>query len=271
MSPAFAKYARVFSVGLQNTFVYRWNFVLRSIFGIVPLIGTIYLWRAMYGGDPGKQLGGYTMGALIMYFAVVVFVENLITPTDDEWQIAGDIRDGRLSSLLLKPLNYLAYRFTLYASYRLLYSAIILPGVLLIFFFLRSYIVLPTDPWTYLAFGVSLVFAALIQFFIAYTLAMIAFWLLEISTIVFIMMSFEYFLSGQMFPLEMLPAWMGGFIKWSPFSYELYFPVQIFMGRIHGAEMYERMAIQAGWAVVMYLLSQALWKAGLRKYQAFGG
>ncbi|MGH2549869.1 MAG: ABC-2 family transporter protein, partial [Thermomicrobiales bacterium] len=185
MSAAFAKYSKVFSIGLQNTFVYRWNFVLRSIFGIVPLIGTIYLWQAMYGGDPAKLLGGYNMGALIMYFAVVVFVENLITPTDDEWQIAGDIRDGRLSTLLLKPLNYLAYRFTLYVSYRLLYSAIILPGVILIFFFLRAYIVLPTDPWTYLAFGVSLCLAALIQFFIAYTLAMLAFWLLEISTVVF--------------------------------------------------------------------------------------
>jgi len=36
-SQVLAKYWKFFDVGLQNTFVYRWNFLLRSIFGIVPL------------------------------------------------------------------------------------------------------------------------------------------------------------------------------------------------------------------------------------------
>ena len=270
MGSALAKYSRVFSVGLQNTFVYRWNFILRSLFGIVPLVGTIFLWHAMYGGDAGKQLSGYTFSALVMYFATVVFVENLITPTEDEWQIASDIRDGRLSALLLKPINYLFYRFTLYVSYRLLYTGVILPGVVLIFFFLRQHIVLPGDLTTWLAFAVSTVMAGLIQFLIAYTLAMLAFWLLEISTIVFIVMSFEYFLSGQLFPLDMLPGWLGTIIQWSPFPYELYFPVQIFMQRVTGSALWLGLAIQATWVVLMYLLATALWRAGLKKYQAVG-
>jgi ABC-2 type transport system permease protein len=270
MATAFAKYGRVFTVGLQNTFVYRWNFILRSAFGIVPLIGTIFLWKAMYAGDPNRQLAGYEFGQLIMYFAMVVLVENLITPTEDEWQIAGDIREGRLSALLLKPINYLFYRFTLYASYRLLYTLVILPGVLLIFFFLRSYITLPSDPGTWLAFAVSTMMAGLIQFFIAYTLAMIAFWLLEISTVVFIVMSFEYFLSGQLFPLDMLPPWLGTIIRWSPFPCEIYFPVQIFMQRVTGPALWQGLAIQAAWVIIMYLLATTLWRAGLRKYQAVG-
>jgi ABC-2 type transport system permease protein len=266
-----AKYAKIFDVGLQNTFVYRWNFILRSIFGIVPLIGTLYLWNAMYGGDSSRELSGYTFSALITYFALSVFVENLVTPTEDEWQIAADIRDGRLSTLLLKPLNYLGYRFTLFLSYRMLYSAIILPGVLLIFFLLRKYIVLPTDPFTWLAFAFSTALAGLLQFFIAYTLALLAFWLLEISTIVFIVFSFEYFLAGHIFPLDMLPPWAAGFAKWAPFAYELYFPVQILMDRVHGEKLAEGLAIQAGWVVIFYLFAKAMWRAGLRKYQAAGG
>lgn len=270
MTTALAKYGRVFSVGLQNTFVYRWNFILRSIFGIVPLVGTIFLWSAMYGGDSAKQLSGYTFSALIMYFATVVFVENLVTPTEDEWQIAADIRDGRLSALLLKPLNYLFYRFTLYASYRLLYTSIILPGVVLIFFFLRQYIVLPDHLSTWVAFFLSAGMAGLIQFLIAYSLAMLAFWLLEISTVVFIVMSFEYFLSGQIFPLDMLPPWLAGPLWWTPFPYELYFPVQIFMGRVSGTALWNGLGAQAAWVVIMYLVATVLWRTGLRKYQAVG-
>ena len=271
MNALLSKYAKVFDIGLQNTFVYRWNFVLRSLFGIVPLIGTIYLWRAMYGEETGRTLGSYTYSALILYFAMSVFVENLVTPTEDEWQIAADIRDGKLSALLLKPLNYLAYRFTLYASYRLLYTAIILPGVALIFYCLRDHITLPAHPTTWLAFALSTGMAGLIQFAIAYAVAMLAFWLLEISTVVFIVFSFEYFLSGHIFPLDMLPAWLSTFIKWAPFSYELYFPVQVFMERVKGDALRDGLLIQAGWVVILWLLAHMMWRFGIRRYQAVGG
>ena len=32
-----AKYLSVFNIGLQNTFVYRWNYFLRALFGLIPL------------------------------------------------------------------------------------------------------------------------------------------------------------------------------------------------------------------------------------------
>ena len=37
------KYLTVFNLGIQNTFVYRWNYLLRAVFGIIPLVGTILL------------------------------------------------------------------------------------------------------------------------------------------------------------------------------------------------------------------------------------
>jgi ABC-2 type transport system permease protein len=208
---------------------------------------------------------------MVMYFAMTVLMENLVTPTDDEWQIAGEIRDGRLSSMLLKPMNYIAYRFSLYTSYRFLYSLILAPGVFIVFLLLRQYIVLPTSPVTWLAFFASSALAALLQFFIAVTIAMLAFWILEISTIIFITYSFEYFLSGRIFPLDLLPVWLRGFVKWAPFTYELYFPVQVFMERIKGPELLEGLAIQAGWVSIMWLAALTLWRRGVKKYQAVGG
>ena len=112
--------------------------------------------------------------------------------------------------------------------------------------------------------------AALIQFFIAYSIAMLAFWILEISTVVFMVFSVEYFLSGQIFPLDMLPAWLASFVKWSPFPYEMYFPVQIFMERVRGAALVQGLAIQAFWVLVMWLLAVGLWRRGIRHYQAVG-
>jgi ABC-2 type transport system permease protein len=102
-------------------------------------------------------------------------------------------------------------------------------------------------------------------------MAMIAFWVLEISTIVFIVYSFEYFLSGHIFPLDMLPAWLSEVVRWMPFTYELYFPVQVFMERIAGADLAAGLAIQTGWVFTAWLIATTLWRRGVRRYQAVGG
>ncbi len=263
-------YGKVFDIGLQNTFVYRWNFLLRMVFGIVPLVGTVFLWKAVFAGSTGS-IEGYDYQGMIFYFLITVFIDNLITPTEDEWQIAGEIREGRMSSYLTKPLNYLAYRFTLYASYRLLYIAVVFLPICALAWVFRDAIRWPAEGITWLALGVSTVMAAGIQFLIAYALAMIAFWVLEVSTIIFIVYSFEYFLSGHVFPLDVMPHWLQGFVKWSPFTYELFFPAQIAMERVRGREMVEGLLIQAGWLVIAFLAARLLWSRGVRKYQAFGG
>jgi len=113
--------------------------------------------------------------------------------------------------------------------------------------------------------------AAFIQFFITYSLAMMAFWILEISTIVFIVYSFEYFLGGMMFPIDIMPVGVQAVMKWLPFYYELFFPIAIFMGRLQGAELIQGLAIQSCWLVVTWAVAQFMWKRGLGHYQAVGG
>lgn len=264
-------YWKVFDIGLQNTFVYRWNFLLRMVFGIVPLIGTVFLWKAVFQDASGGSIEGYDYHGMIFYFLVTVFLDNLITPTEDEWQIAAEIREGRMSSFLTKPMNYLAYRFTLYASYRLLYIAVVFIPILCLAWIFRDAIRWPEHGITWLALGISTAMAAGLQFLIAYALAMIAFWVLEVSTIIFIVYSFEYFLSGHVFPLDVMPHWLQGFVKWSPFTYELFFPAQIAMERVQGRAMWEGLLIQAGWLALACLAARFLWSRGVRKYQAFGG
>ena len=136
---------------------------------------------------------------------------------------------------------------------------------------LRQYLQFPGDAATWLAFGVSTLMAAALQFFTAYLLGLAAFWVLEVSTLILITYSFEYFLSGTIFPLDLLPPWLQPFIQWSPFTYEMFFPVQVAMGRVHGAALWQGLVIQAGWVVIYYAAAQLLWRAGVKKYQAVGG
>ena len=269
LHPLIVKYQAIFSIGLQNTFVYRWNFLLRSLFALIPLFGTVFVWRAIYKGTSG-EIAGYNFGEMVFYFLIVLLVDNLITPTEDEWQIAAEIREGQLSSFLLKPFDFLAYRSCIFVGSRLLYTAVTLLPVVAVFWWFREFLHWPAHASTWLWFTVSLVMAGAIQFLIAYSLAMLAFWILEISTVVFILYSFEYFLSGKLFPLDTVPGIFGIVLRLLPFPYELYFPVAVLMEKIEGGRLWSGLTIQAIWVLLCFLLARGLWNAGVRRYEAVG-
>jgi ABC-2 type transport system permease protein len=264
------KYLKVFGIGLQNTFVYRWNFFLRALFGLFPLIGTIFIWGAIFEAK-GGGINNFDYASMVFYFLLVLALDTLITPADDEWQVAADIREGQMNAFLVKPMNYLLYRLSLFASNRLLYTVVTLPVLVVTFLAFRTYIAWPSSWVTWAWAIVSVILAAMLQFLISYSVALLAFWMLEISTVVFIIYSFEYFLSGHMFPISFMPEGIQGILRFLPFPYELYFPISIFMEQVRGRELWNGMLIQTCWVLLIYLGASALWRGGLRKYQAVGG
>lgn len=266
----FAKYAKVIDIGIQNTFVYRWNFLLRSFFGLIPLGTTVFIWGAVFE-QRGANIGSYDFASMIWYFLLVLFVDEIVSATDDEWKIAAEIREGQISSFVTRPLNYLAYRISLSGAYRAVYLVVTLIPLVFIFLWFNRFIALPTNPLTWFIFPVSLIMATAISFFISYTLALAAFWLSEVTTLFFIVFSFEYFLSGKVLPLDIMPAWLQETLKWLPFTYEIFFPVQVFMEKVTGPALWEGLAIQAGWVFLTYLGAALVWRAGIKRYQAAGG
>src|SRR2546427_907251 len=92
-----AKYISVFNIGLQNTFVYRWNYFLRALFGLIPLAGTVFLWAAIFK-ERGGSLHGYDYGSMIFYYFLTILVSKFVTPTEGELQIAAGNRGGQIQS-----------------------------------------------------------------------------------------------------------------------------------------------------------------------------
>jgi ABC-2 type transport system permease protein len=264
------KYWHVIKIGIENTLVYRVNFLFRVIFGLIPLIATLSLWRAIYaGGQTG--IAGYSLAEMTSYYLVVTIVDALTAVSDDDWQIAADIKDGNISQFLIKPLDYLTYRLCLFGAGRIIYTAVAFVPVTLFIFWHRNYFVFPADGATLGWFMVSIVLTGLLQFFISYALALLAFWLLEVSTLIFIVFAFEYIAGGHLFPLDILPPALAKALYLTPFPYQLFFPVSIYIGKITGAALYQGMVIQALWVIAAYVLARFVWQRGIRKYAAVGG
>jgi ABC-2 type transport system permease protein len=266
------KYWHVLNVGIQNNLTYRFNFLARTIFGLIPLMATLYVWQTIYAGKtPGAEVGNYTLAQMISYYLLVTIVDALTAVNEDDWQIAADIKDGNISQFLLKPIDYLGYRLCLFFSGRVTYLAVAAIPLAIFIVVLRQYMVPPMDGTTFALFLISVSLTALLQFFMSYAMAMLAFWVLEVSTFIFILFAFEYIASGHLFPLDILPRGFAQVLFFTPFPYQLYFPVGIYMGKITGTALVQGLAVQAGWVALMYGFARLMWHRGIRKYSAVGG
>jgi ABC-2 type transport system permease protein len=264
------KYAHVINIGIQNVLTYRVNFLVRCLFGLIPLTAMLSIWRTIYDGKHG-DIGGYTLAQMISYYLVVTIVDALTAVNEDDWQIAADIKDGHISQFLLKPINYLGYRLCLFLSGRLIYTVVACVPVTLFILWHREHFVLPTDAVTLGCFLVSLVLTGLLQFLISFTMALLAFWVLEVSTFIFIVFAFEYLAGGHLFPLDILPPAVAQALGYTPFPYMLFFPVNVYLGRVNGAALAEGLLIQLCWVIAALWLARFVWSRGLRKYSAVGG
>jgi ABC-2 type transport system permease protein len=102
-------------------------------------------------------------------------------------------------------------------------------------------------------------------------MAMLAFWVLEVSTFIFILYAFEYIASGHLFPLDILPPGIERVLGFTPFPYQLFFPISIYMGKTTGPDLARGLVVQFAWVAGTYLLARFAWKRGIRKYAAAGG
>lgn len=264
------KYRHAFLVGLQSNLVYRWNFAIRGCFSLFHLAAVFILWTAAFLGR--DQLGGFTLNQTLTYFVTLLVLQFFISAFNEDYQISEDIRNGLINQFLLKPINYFAYRFSIFLAARLVSGALVLIPLLITFPLFRDALTFPGEPWR-IAVGLpAMLLSAMIQFSIAYCFGMMTFWFLEIQGFVILSMAIESLLGGQMFPLDLLPTWAYQLAKLLPFYYQMYFPAAILTGRLNDPiAIAQGFAIQSGWVVALLIINHFLWVRGLRRHTAVGG
>lgn len=269
MIGVFNKYRHAFLIGLQSNIVYRWTFGVRAVFSLFHFAFVFILWGAAYRGQ--TEIGGFDLGQTLTYFIVLLVLQFFIGAFNEDYQISEEIRNGMINQFLLKPINYYLYRFSIFVAARLVSGLLALIPVLLALPLLRDYLVFPEESWRLVLGLPAAVLAALIQFTIAYCFGLLTFWFLEIQSFVILSLAVETVLGGQMFPLDLMPAWFFRISQFLPYYYQMYFPAAIFTGRLDQAQAIEGLALQVFWAVALLGAAHLLWRRGLRHHTAVGG
>jgi ABC-2 type transport system permease protein len=231
------------------------------------------LWEAIYIGSGKDEIAGFSRNAMVAYLLMVQISRMFSSMPGLSTGIARDIRDGNLKKYLLQPIDMLWYLLAYRGAHKIAYMATTaLPYAVLFFVFRDVFDTLP-GPWTWLAYFASLCMAFLIGFFFEACLGIAGFWFLEVTSLVYIVNIFTYFVSGQMFPLELLAEYpyVTEALEVMPFQFLAYFPAMVFLEKKQGTELIIGLMVELGWVVCLVLVCRGLYRLGLRHYSAFGG
>lgn len=265
------KYLKIFRIALTERLVYRADFFLATILRFLPMVTTILLWLAIYEGAGAEELGGFARREMIAYLLLVHISRMFSSMPGLAFGIARDIRDGSLKKYLLQPLDMIGYLVSYRAAHKTAYIATTSIPYALLFFLCRDYFDGIPDALTLLAYVISLLLGFLVGFFFETSLGMAGFWFLEVTSLLYIVNTLNFFVSGQMLPLDILGEPWAGLLKALPFKYMAYFPAVVFLGKVQGWDLVWGLVAEASWAVFFIVLSRLFYRWGLRRYSAYGG
>jgi ABC-2 type transport system permease protein len=123
-----------------------------------------------------------------------------------------------------------------------------------------------------MAFVFSLVLAIILFFGLLFLSNLITFWMPEQgwSAQFLVIVVITDFLSGGFFPLDIFPLTVQRILYALPFPYLLFFPLQVYLGKISGAMMWGGLLIAMAWVLVLMVALNFVWNRGIRKYEAVG-
>jgi len=186
---------------------YRSNYIIGVVFRFLPLVTTIFLWYAIYQtrktGGASPIIRGMSYEDMVAYYALMYIARGFSSMPGTMRDISVDIKDGLLNRYLTRPMDYLWYQ----VMYRLAHKVVFWYVALFTFppclYLMRHYFTHIPTPWEWVAFVVSLFIAFWIGMLFCFIIGSLAFWFLEISTFLFVVMTIEFFLSGHLIPLNL--------------------------------------------------------------------
>ncbi len=266
----------ILRISLNERLVYRGDFALGTLMRFLPIVTQIFLWGAVFSGlyavtEGRPEIAGYSYHDFIAYYLLTMVTRAFSSMPRLASGIARDIREGTIKKYLIQPIDMLGFLLLYRIAHKLVYYVVAAGPFVLIFYLLRGFFPGWPDGWTLACFFASLVMSFLLGFFLEATIGMLGFWFLEVSSLLFVYMLFNFFFSGHMFPIDMLPGIWGELVMMLPLQYLAYFPAAVFLGKIQGPELIWALWVQFGWVVFFMIASRVAFHRGVRRYSGFGG
>ena len=264
------KYLSVFKISFQQEFAYRTNFIMWRVRNVMQIFLVFFLWSSVFA-DPQREIFGYNRDKILTYVFGILLLRALVLSARAV-DIAGEISKGDLTNYLLKPISYFKYWFTRDISSKALNLSFAAIEAALLFAILKPPFFIQTNPSQIAIFLVFLVLAVVMFFSLLILVNLATFWLPESGWAAqfLIIAIITEFLSGAVFPIDILPKFIQQILYALPFPYLMFFPLQVYLGKIEIGAVAQGLLVAGAWTAFLIFAMNFLWKKGLKKYAAVG-
>jgi ABC-2 type transport system permease protein len=259
-------YGAVFAMIPKMFMAYVIWFWAGLVLNVISMAILVFFWRAIYA-ETGT-ISGLAEDQTIRYI-LLAFIFMPLTANDLVWDFGSNLREGLMIHHLLRPVNFQAMHYAqalggvatrLVLQLPMLFVAVLLFGLKL-----------PTNLNTWLAFLVSAVLGFTVMFYFNWFLACFTCYTTEIWGLGVLIEGMNFFFSGALVPLVMMPIWLRTIVLSIPFAQALAVPVGLLTGITPLNEAPRAWFIQILWIIGMWLLSSSFFRIAVRKITVQGG
>ncbi|MFC1625989.1 ABC transporter permease [Patescibacteria group bacterium] len=264
------KFFKIFSISFQQEFAYRLSFVLWRLRNVTQILVFFFLWDAVFSGR-NTEIFGYDKAKIFTYAFALIVVRAIVLSSRSS-DIAGQIANGELTNLLIKPISYFKYWLTRDLASKVLNIFFGVFEVSVLIILLKPNVFLQPNLLYLIAFIASLIIAMFIFFNLLMLTSFVPFWAPELSwgAQFLVVMVVAEFLSGSYFPLDIFPVGIYQVLRFTPFPYLIFIPIKIYLGNFSSSLVLQSLAIGTLWSFILWKATNYVWRKGLLVYEGVG-
>ena len=238
-------------------------YFVQFVFRFLRVVMLLAVWRTLLGA-PGQN-AGIALPALLSYTLIAeVFAEQLTPTTEIEWSL----HDGGIATRFLQPLS-LVGQFSALMAGRWMFGALFFSLPLLVLSPLLGVDPRPASGAAAALFALSLLLTIIVGVALDFIFAALLVYLEGSAYILSrVRRAVGLLLSGAVIPLALMPWGLGDLLQWSPFAALASAPLRIYTGTGDPALL---LALQAFWAVALWVLANWLWRRSRERLSSYGG
>lgn len=270
------KYLKMLKISLQNTFIYRQNYIISSIINVLSILIVMFLWKSIYIIND-TSIKSYSLASMMLYIFIVNTVFEIVNTAAISNKVSNDIRLGTLSNYLMRPVSYFLFQFADTCGDKIakLPMILILNGIFGVFFCASYDIVGNVDflitTGSVLLFFVFILLSFIWNYFFDYLLGVMGFWMDNPWILFYLKRQLLPLVCGLLIPIDLFPDIIKNILEILPFQFYVYFPYKVLIGAVTMQQCVNNMVLFIVWIIGMGIITQFIWGKSLKKYMAVGG
>lgn len=260
-------YLRVFLNGWKESSIYKFDVIMNGFLSIFRILIVFLMWSVIFSSR--TEVKGFTLSMMLTYYIVIMLLQKMDTSESIANMMSGEIREGKYSKYIVKPMSSFFYYFFRVMSKMTYYLIFSIVSVVFWIVCFNQYFLLPSSGLNLLYAIVIFLLGLLFMYGFNYFIMILTFWFSNTSSFFQLKRKILEFMTGAIIPLSLLPDNVVQVFKILPFYYVYYFPASIYLGQ-NTMEIPFALGVLLTWNLVLFTSISFIYNKAIKSFSGVG-